>query len=479
MNGWWSPIETTAEAVDLLTDQAMFWVVRPRLFAGNISGLETLLSGAYIGMRPGAGTGKAQHDFVGRENPPVLDTTIPGRTFLLKANRLGSISIGSPIFYRDLSVGEVLGWDIAKMAASVTIHAFVRAPFDSYVNDQTRFWNASGLSVKLGGTGVEVQLESLRALLLGGIAFDGPGESDLPTSDPNHEFPLFADHDAANSADYSRKIEVLGYFPGSVRGLAAGSEVVLRGLKVGQVTSVRLAYDPAKDEVTAPVRFEFQPDRILGEGAKAVFPSVEVAAREMVRRGLRAKLDTANLLTGQQLVSLVFEKDAPPAEATFEGSVFVVPTIGSGGLGNLQSTATDLMQKVNEIPFGQIGANLDGILQSLNDLAGGPQMTQAVKELAATIAAADRMVQRVDSGVTPVVKQLPEIANSLQRTVGNADKLLLSFNAGYGDNTRINRDLERLLVQLNDAVRSIRSLADLLTRHPEALLKGRPDGRLE
>ena len=103
----------------------------------------------------------------------------------------------------------------------------------------------------------------------------------------------------------------------------------------------------------------------------------------------------------------------------------MVPTTGSDGLGDLQSAATDLMQKVNEIPFGQIGTNLDGILQSLNDLAGGPQMKQAVKELASTVAAADRMVQRVDNGISPVVKQLPEIANSLQRTVGNADKLLL------------------------------------------------------
>src|SRR4051794_37230201 len=77
-------VATTAEAADLLTDKALFWVVKPRLFAGNISGLNTLLSGAYIGMRPGTGTGKAHCDFVGREDPPVLDTSIPGRTFLLK-----------------------------------------------------------------------------------------------------------------------------------------------------------------------------------------------------------------------------------------------------------------------------------------------------------------------------------------------------------------------------------------------------------
>ena len=151
-------------------------MVKPRLFAGNISGLDTLLSGSYVGMLPGATAGKVQRAFTGREDPPVLQARDAGHTFSLMATRLGSISVGSPVFFRDLDVGEVLGWDIGDMARNVTIHAFVRAPYDRYVNDDTRFWNASGVSVRLGATGVEVQMESLRALLLGGIAFNTPDE---------------------------------------------------------------------------------------------------------------------------------------------------------------------------------------------------------------------------------------------------------------------------------------------------------------
>ena len=250
-------IKTTKQATSLLTDQTSFWVVKPRLFAGNLSGLSTLLSGAYIAMLPPATGGKSRREFIGRENPPVLEANVPGHTFLLKASRLGSISLGSPVFFRDLNVGEVLGWDIADMAEFVTIHAFVRAPFDTYVHDQTRFWNASGLSVKLAGTGVEVQLESLRALLLGGIAFETPqtarpGEA----SAANHVFPLFESRNLANAASYSRKIPMISYFPGSVSGLAAGSEVTMHGLVVGQVTDVRLVYDAAEGRrpCASPVR---------------------------------------------------------------------------------------------------------------------------------------------------------------------------------------------------------------------------------
>ena len=172
-------VATTRQAEPLLSEQTIFWVVKPRLFAGNVSGLDTLLSGSYIGMLPPQTEGKRQLEFTGREDPPILEANVPGTTFVLKASRIGSISLGSPVFFRDISVGEVLGWDIGDMAASVTIRAFVRAPFDKYVQDQSRFWNASGISVKLGAGGVELQLESLRAILLGGVAFDTPEDAGL------------------------------------------------------------------------------------------------------------------------------------------------------------------------------------------------------------------------------------------------------------------------------------------------------------
>src|SRR5204862_7004543 len=159
---------------------------------------------------------------------------VPGRTFLLKSERSGAVSVGSPILFRDLDVGEVLGWDIADMAEYVTIHAFVRAPYDSYVHDQTRFWNASGVSVKLGGTGVEVQMESLKALLLGGGGFGTPvGEIHTAETSENHVLPLFADRATADAASYTRDIPAITYFPGSVSGLAPGSEVTMHGLRGG------------------------------------------------------------------------------------------------------------------------------------------------------------------------------------------------------------------------------------------------------
>ena len=472
-------IATTHEAKPLLTEGTQFWVVKPRFFAGNISGIETLLSGSYVGMLPVEKGGKSQHEFAGREDPPVLATYVPGRTFLLKSKRIGSVSVGSPIYFRDLNVGEVLGWDIADMAEYVTIHAFVRAPYDSYVNDETRFWNASGISVKLAGAGVEVQMESLKALLLGGVAFETPAaDVHMAETSEKHVFPLFADREAANAAAYTRKIPVISYFSGSVSGLTAGSAVTVHGLKVGEVTDVRLTYDAAKDVVLAPVRYELEPERVVGVG-KRVFNTDAESMDALLKKGLRASLQSGNLITGQQNVALEIDTDAPPTEVTMDGPDYVVPATEGGGFAGLTASATELLNKVNTMPFDKIGKDLEGILKSVNDVAQGPQMKKALTELSAMIASAQNMVQSLNSGLSPAAKQLPEVTAGLQKTLANANKLVLSLASGYGENTKFNRDLERLLVQANDSLRTLSALSDLLARHPEALIKGRPAGPLE
>jgi paraquat-inducible protein B len=324
-------------------------------------------------------------------------------------------------------------------------------------------------------------LESLRAILLGGIAFDTPTEEvrTASSSVAGHEFPLFQDRDTARAASYSRKIPVVSYFAGSVRGLEAGSEVTMHGLVVGHVTSVQLVYDAAKDAIVAPVHFEVEPERILGVGARSVFKTPAEAANAVVKRGMRASLQSASLITGQQMVALDFVHDAPPAEVTMDGPDFVLPTTEGGGFAGLQASASALLDKVNTIPFKQIGDNLDGILRSTNNVASGPEIKKALTDLSSTISDVKDLVAQLDSGMSPALQQLPGIASGLQKTMTSVNKLSLSLENGYGNNTQFNRDLERLLVQVNDALRSIRSLADLLARHPEALIKGRPAGGVE
>ncbi|MBS0527230.1 MAG: MCE family protein [Proteobacteria bacterium] len=466
-------IETTHEAAPLLTDKTVFWVVKPQLFAGKVSGLDTLLSGSYVGMMPSTEPGKAERHFVGKEDPPILTTSIPGTTFKLDTKRIGSISLGSPIFYRDIEVGAVLGWELSDMARHVTIHAFVRAPFDQYVHDGSLWWDASGVSVKLDGGGVKVQLESVKALLLGGIAFETDPDRKSPRSQPDQTFPLYANRDAAHSAGFGRKLHMVSFFHGSVAGLQVGADVILHGLKIGEVTDLGLRFDPKADGIVVPVHYVVEGDRIANIAAQGNVP-LGTGAAEMIQRGFRATLDTSSLLTGTKVVAIKQIADAPPATIGRDGDEFVIPSSESGGLDSITASAAALLTKINRIDFDAIGTTLAGTAKGLDDIVNGPQLKRTLQSLEATMADARDFARKLDTGAGPAMGRLPDIANQLDSAITQINRFAASLNSGYGGDSRFNRELDRLMPQLNEAVRSFRALADLLSRHPEALIQGRP-----
>ena len=460
------------EATPMLTDKARFWVVKPRLFAGSISGLDTLVSGSYIEILPSTEPGVKQRSFTGLEDPPVLQTQEAGRTFLLKSPRVGSVSLGSPVFYRDLTVGQVLGWDLSPDARTVTIHAFVKAPFDKFVNDDSRFWDASGISLKLGATGVHLEMESFKALLLGGIAFATPDNApDTAPSPDDRVFPLYENKEAADDAGYMRLVKFISYFPGAASGLGVGSPVTFQGLRVGQVTDVGLEYDNATDTVRVPVKYEIQPDRIANIRIAQAHGPLE-NTRLLVEKGMRAELKSANIVTGQQEVALEMDATAPPATIGEFNGMIVMPSI-AGGFAGIENAANQLLNKLSHMPFQQIGDNLNTTLQGVSKIVNGTQLADTLIKLHGTMDSADQVVKHLDAGMTPAMKQLPAIATDLQTTLAKSSTLVGSVGTAYGQDSKFSRDLNRLMAQLNDTARAMRALADLLTRHPEALIRGR------
>lgn len=468
-------VRMNAEATPLLTDKAWFWVVKPRFFAGAFTGLQTLVSGSYIELQPSTeGGGQPEREFVGLEEPPVLQSSVPGHTYLLRAPRIGSLSLGSPVFFRDEDVGQVLGWDLSDMADRVIIHAFVRAPYDKYVHDDTRFWNASGASVRLGADGVQVELESWRALILGGIAFETPEDArEAPAAGENHVFPLYANKDAADAASYTQRVPLLTVFRGSVSGLGRGSAVTTHGIKIGEVNSVGLRYDPALDDVVVRVRFEVEPERIAGNEI-ALRNGLEAKMRELLQRGLRAHVETSNLITGQKQLAVELAPEARPADLSKDGDAYVVPALNDGS-GDISMEASNLLSRLNSIPFEQIGSSLKDAAVGLNARVNDPNLVAAMNSLQQTLSSTQELVQRLNTGTEPLLQRMPAIARDLESAVRRLDSLTASLQSGYGGDSRFARDASRLVVQLSDAAQSIRVLADLLARHPEALIRGRPD----
>jgi paraquat-inducible protein B len=319
---------------------------------------------------------------------------------------------------------------------------------------------------------VQIQVESLRAVVLGGVAFETPDDPKVTEeSQTDHAFTLYQSQDAADSSAFTRSVPFLANFTGSVAGLSAGSAVTLHGLRIGEVAGVSLAYDRVLDNVIVPVHFNLEPDRI----AMLDLPTggdLDSRLRELVGRGLRVKLENANILTGSKQLAMDIYHDAGSGELKKDGDAYVVPVLG-GSADDVATSATNLVNKLNDIPFESIGNNLNQTLAAVNALVSNKDLDDSLSALRTTLTSTQALVNNLNHGLAPAMQRLPAIASGLEDSVKRTDKLVGSLESGYGGDSRFSRDVSRMLTQLSDAARSIRVLADLLSRHPEALIRGR------
>jgi paraquat-inducible protein B len=455
-----------------LTNHARFWVVRPRLSVTNLSGLDTLVSGAFIGVDPGPQGGHYDTHFKGLEEPPGVRSDVPGSTFVLRARSVGSLSTGSPVFYRDVIVGEVLGYDLGDGIGPVTINIFVRAPYNKLVKQESHFWDSSGITLGIQNGGFHIEFQSVEALLAGGVTFDLPADAIHDAPSPNNAtFPLFPSHQDAESAGYLHKIPVVAYFQSSVAGVGRGTPVTIFGMQVGEVTGVKLLIDPDKGTSRVRVTAELQPERVFSttDFPKTLDPAVIL--QRMVNNGMRVSLATSSFITGQKEMTLTMDPQAKPVQITQEDGAFVLPSTDGGG--DLFASASQILAKVEAIPFGEIGDNLNKLLETSNQTLGGDQMKKAVADLSSTLESVQQLVKNTDTSLQPTLKKLPEMTANLDRTLRTANLAVGQLSRAYGGNSDFERSLGQLMGQADGALRSVKQLADFLNRHPEALILGR------
>src|SRR4051794_39810660 len=439
--------ELRKQVEPFVTEGTRWWVVRPRVGASGVSGLGTLISGAYIGLDPGRG--ERTLSFTGLEEPPPMTSDVPGRRFALHADGLGSVDQGSPVYYRGLRVGQVLGRTLDKNRRSFTFEVFVDAPHDRLVRDTSRFWNASGIDVSVGAGGVDVATESLQSILAGGVAFDTPGvEAPGEEATAGHAFRLYESKRKVDEPVYTEKVPYLVRFEGSVGGLHAGSEERFDGIPVGTVTGIRLEWDTATHALDIPVRLDLEPQRIAIRGGAA--PREPYAGmRGLVAQGLRAQLESGNLLTGELVVELAFHPDAPPAELrTDTGFYPEIPTVPAD-LETIKRSVNEVLDKVAALPIDRLLASLDQTVQGINGLT----------------------------------TQMPALTDSLRRTADaatatltTANGTLRSVDAMTGSTSQLRLGAQNLIAELTGTARSFRALADYLERHPESLVRGKSGG---
>nr|WP_233859788.1 MlaD family protein [Paraburkholderia sp. HD33-4] len=436
--------EMSRNSSSMLVDDTRFWVVRPRISAGTVSGITTLISGAHIGMDIGT-SHTVRREFAGLESPPVLASGTPGREFVLKSGNIGSLDIGSPVFFRRLQVGQIVSYALDADGAGMTIHAFINAPYDRYVTNDTRFWQASGVDVTLDTTGVKVSTESLASILIGGLAFENPPDSsDRAEAQAQHMYQLFGDRNEAMKRHDSIVDKYVLTFNESVRGLTVGAPVDFRGIVIGEVSAIRVHFDPVRKEFSIPVEVSIFPERLISRedwqgNAGSTQSDRKTFADYLVSKGLRAQLRTASLLTGQLYVAIDFFPAAPKAAVDWNEKMPQLPTV-PGNLQGLQESITNLVANLNRIPFDGISADLH---KTLSD--------------------ADTLLKTINTDIAPEAKE----------TLSAAREALMSANRTLQSDSPLQQQTAETMRELSRSAASIRSLAEYLERHPESLIRGK------
>ncbi|MBA5689925.1 PqiB family protein [Rugamonas apoptosis] len=436
-------------ATSLTRRDTRFWVVRPRVGTGGISGLDTLLSGAYIAAD--VGTAKVSAGaFTELETPPTVVAGTPGKSFTLHGEDLGSLDIGSSIYYRRIQVGRVASYKLDADGKSVNLQIFIDAPYDRFVTTDTRFWNASGVDVSLGADGLKLKTQSMATIVAGGIAFAAPDRSQGSAAAEHAEFVLAKDQETALAPPDGPGQYMQLRFAQSLRGLTVGAPVLFAGVTLGSVVSMNLDYDQDNRRFPTMVGIVVYPQR-LG-------PVLDILKRErdrggdseqhvaqflqkMVEHGLRAQACSGNLLTGQLYISLDVVPNAPKVAFDVNARPLAVPTI-DGTFDRVQEQVASIVGKIDKLPLASIANHLDTALAGLGDT-----------------------LRQVNGQV------LPETTRTLvqaQQTFGAAQGML-------ADDAPLQQDLGRTLQEVQHAARSLRTLTELLGRHPQSLLRGVPD----
>lgn len=436
-----------------LTKKTKFWVVRARLRAGQVSGLGTIFAGAYIAIDPVRNAAPST-SFMGLETPPVVSMNKAGRHLILKAEKLGSLDIGSPIFYRQIQVGQVESYTLDDDGQHLSIKVFIDEPHHQYVKKNTRFWNASGLDVSINANGLTIDTQSMVSLLIGGISFDNPilfGNND--PAENNDIFKLFNNYDDAIKKESMGKHEWLLVFKGSVRGLSKGAPVEFRGIQVGKVQDIDTQIKINSAEILISVLIETEPRQFLPN--KSAFDDAEKKElfNMLVSKGLRAQLKPGNILTGQLFVNLDFHPNVPDQKIVWEGKFPQLPTIPAA-LEEAVAVFQKLLNRMGKVPFEQIGQDLHIMIKNLNKI----------------IKQGNILLKNIDKKVTP---ELTSTLTQVQKTLEQAKKSLAAMEHLVGSDSPLNQDARHALSELAAAAQSMRVLTDYLERHPDSLIYGK------
>ncbi|MCS2153691.1 intermembrane transport protein PqiB [Scandinavium goeteborgense] len=434
----------------LLHGDSAFWVVKPQVGREGISGLGTLLSGAYIELQPGT-KGAEPEKFQLLDSPPLAPPDAKGIRVLLESNKAGQLSPGDPVLFRGYRVGSVETSSFNADKRSITYQLFISAPNDRLVTTNARFWKDSGIAVDLTSAGMRVEMGSLSTLFGGGVSFDVPDGQSLGEPVANKtEYHLFDDQRSIQDAMYTQHVDYVMFFKDSVRGLQPGAPVEFRGIRLGTVGKVPFfipgLHQRLSDDYRIPVQIRIEPERLVNQLGGD--PDIRSHLDTLINRGLRGSLKSGNLVTGALYIDLDFYPKAEPRGKFREfGGFEIIPTV-SGGLAQIQQRLMDALDKINNLPINPL------IEQATSSLA---ESQKTMKHVQATL---DNLNKITGS------QSMQDLPADMQKTLRELNRSMQGFQPGSAAYNKMVGDMQRL----DQVLRELQPVLKTLNNKSNALV---------
>lgn len=434
----------------LLREDANFWVVTPRVSLSGVTGLSTILSGPFIELAPGM-SGTEQFTFEGLEDPPVTPAGTPGLHVTLNSNDEFAYKEGDPIIYKGLQVGQIEDIYFNLEERIVYYNAFIEAPYNQLITSNTRFWDTSGVRLELGAEGLTIHTGTVETLLTNGVTFGIPdGLSRGEVIQERAYFDIHASQTDANARRFKHKARFALLIEDSVRGLKPGAPVEYRGLPIGEVEQINVTQEQKngllEDGYKIPIIIAIFPGMVSSEDSPEGVDWVTEQLTLWIQKGLRATLETGNLITGGQYVDLQNYKNMPPIEITAISGLPVIPTI-SNEFAQLTQKISSILNKINELPFESMADNLNLTLKQFDATAktlqqSGSELNQLLQQ-----SREEALISQMQQSLH-AIEQLANTYSGNSETNAGINELLLEFQA-------LMLELKPLLQQLNETPSSL------------------------
>ncbi len=449
-----------------LNDNTKFWIVKPEVGVTGVSGLETLISGTYINMYTEKG-GTFKETFHGMSH--AYRKINDGEYFHLSAPVGYNIKKGTPLYFKNIQVGQVEYMNISLDGSSVDFIVFVEKFYVPYVHTDSKFWVASALDVDISNGRLDVNIAPFSYMLHGGISFSSTGEDPNNTVEDAYVFHLYQNRGVAEGkqigqgGDYIHTFEIDTY--ASIAKLKVDASVRYEGYDVGRVKDIKLSFEPKTHKMMGKVYVDIDTSSFATEDENS--STCEKRFMRALKEGLHAKITPTDPITGMLYVKLLFE-DSNETQTIAYGKKYPIIPSSLYNESSVMDGVEHFIAKLNHLPLEKLVTSLHKVVTDTNEVVNGVNkpLVTVLSNLKTTIKNLNKMTNKKSFVAMP--DEINKTLKELTRTLKTTKKVV----KGYDNNSLITHQITETLKIVTKTSKEMQQFLKMLNRKPNSLIFG-------